>query len=61
MRLTIEGRGHTFVLALERDEPDVPEPDLTPGDVFAETERRPSLDYDDRTPIGFAMSKGNKR
>ena len=58
MTLTVEFYGHTFTIALNRDEP---EPDLMPGDVFADTERRPSLDYDDRTPIGFATSKGNKR
>lgn len=56
MRLTLELLGHTLTLALEAEAE--AEPDLTPGDVFATTDRRPEVDFDDRTLIGYVTSKG---
>lgn len=54
MTLTVEFAGHTFTLALNRDEPEQVHPR---GDIYATTERAGSCDFD-TTPIGFVTSKG---
>lgn len=58
MRLTFEAHGHTFTLALTRDEPYEPEPIHPEGDVYAMTERRKSTDYENEKLVGFVTSKG---
>ena len=59
MRLTIEFYGHTFRVALERDEEPAHEPNLTPSDLSSDTQRAEAFNFD-RSLIGFMTSKGKR-